>query len=65
MFLLSDPEIQIVGIFSEFKDITHDIRRYAVQVFINLNHKELYACLVNWFFICILKKYFEIRGAVL
>ena len=54
---------QIVGIFSEFKDVNHNIRRQAIQVFINLNHKEFYAFLVDWFFICILKniiKHFQV-----
>ena len=55
---------QIVGMLSEFKDVTHDIRRCAIQVFINLNHEEFYAFLVDWLFIWILKKYFEIRGLV-
>ena len=56
---------QIVGIFFEFEDVTYGIRRWAIQVFINLSHKEFYAFLVDWFFIWILKKYFEIRGVVL
>ena len=56
---------QIVGIFSTFKAITHDIKRQAIQVLINLNHKDFNVYLVDWFFICILKKYFEIRGVVL
>ena len=56
---------QIVDIFPEFKDINHKIRRYYKQVFISLNHTEFYAFLVDWFFICILKKYFEVRGVVL
>ena len=70
-FLFWDSEIQIsenfslVGIFSEFKYITHDIRRQGIQVFINFNHKEFYTFLVHWFFICIRKKYYEIIGAVL
>ena len=38
---------QIVGIFFEFKDVSHDIRRQAIQIFINLNHKEFYAFLVE------------------
>ena len=33
----------------------------AIQVFI----KEFYAFLVDWFFLCILKKYFDVRGVVL
>ena len=56
---------QIIGIFSGVKDVTHDIRRQAIQVFMSLNHKEFYAFLLDWFFICVLKKYFEIRGVVL
>ena len=56
---------QIVGIFSEFKDVTHDIKRQTIQVFINFNHKEFNAFLVDWFFLSILKKYFEVRGVVL
>ena len=56
---------QILGILSEFKDLTDDIRRQAIQVFVNLSHKEFYKFLVDWFFIYILKKYFEIRDAVL
>ena len=32
----------------------------TIQVFINFNYKEF-----DWFFICILTKYFEIRGVVL
>ena len=56
---------QIVGIFSEVKDVTRDIRRWAIQVFIDLNHKQFYEFLVDWFFICSLKKYSEIRGLVL
>ena len=57
--------MQIVGIFSEFKCVTHDSRRQVIQVFINLNYKEFYVFLVDWFFICILKKEFKIRGVVL
>ena len=56
---------QIVGIFSEVKDVTHNSRREAIQVFINLNHKEFYGFLMDWFFICILKMYFEIRAVIL
>ena len=56
---------QIAGIFSEVKDVTHNIRRKAIQAFISLNHKEFCEFLVDWFFICILQKHFEIRGVVL
>ena len=56
---------QIVRVFSEVQDITHIIRRKAIQLFINPNHKEFYAFLVDRFFISILKKYFEIRDVVL
>ena len=56
---------QIVGIFSSFKNVTHDIRKYTIQIFLNLNHKKFYAFFVDWFFICILKKYFEMRRVVL
>ena len=33
-----------------------DIRREAIQVFINLNHKELFVFLVNLFLICTFQK---------
>ena len=56
---------QIAGIFSEVKDVTHNVKRKAIQAFISLSHKEFYAFLVDWFSISILQKYFEIRGVVL
>ena len=56
---------QIAGIFSEVKDVTHNVKRKVIQAFISLSQKEFYAFLVDWFSICILQNYFEIRGVVL
>ena len=38
---------EVIGIFSELKDSVHNVRRQAIQVFLNLDHMKLNAFLMN------------------
>ena len=38
---------EAIGILSELKDNVHNIKRQAIQVFINLDHKKFNAFLMN------------------